>query len=165
MASRTNSEKRKQIIQLLVAFSVNIPLSTKLPDEELERRLRHAINASQSADSIISPVKIGTLPKWGTTQPDADGSVLRAAMLRRNVDELAVADASRKQRRLAHVGLEFDLFANLCNIFGLISSMWTQGDTTMVMEGQGQNKMVVAMRVGVAWYKSTYISAEFFARC
>lgn len=162
MTSRTKLQKRKQTIQFLVALGVDLPLSTKLPDKELKRRLRHAINASQSLDSITSPLRIGTLPKWGTIQPDPGDLVLK--MWRFNVGELVVADRLRRIRQLARVELEVDPFVNFGEILMHIAEDWGKGITSIFFKSESQNSFIIAVRVSVTWFKLSYVSADFLTR-
>lgn len=164
MTSRTKSQKRKQTIQFLVALSVDLPLDTKLPDEELKRRLRHAIQASQGLVMNPRPKGINHLGKWPIIQPDLNGQVLKRRMWRRNVNELEVDDQTRRERQLALVGLYGgDPLTYFCDALGILGTSWAKGEICFVVKSTN-HKFIFAVRVSNTWYKRLYVLTDVFTR-
>ncbi|KAJ3896384.1 hypothetical protein GG344DRAFT_72217 [Lentinula edodes] len=57
---------RKEKLQYLYSMGIDLPLTTRLPDDAIEKKFRSAIDASQSIATLIakSPFDPSTLPLW-----------------------------------------------------------------------------------------------------
>ncbi|KAL6304710.1 hypothetical protein BKA93DRAFT_259435 [Sparassis latifolia] len=67
---------RTEILTILSSMGVELPPSTKLPDEALAKRLKQAINAAQYLTKVIPapPLNIASVPAWPPYSPDSQAA-------------------------------------------------------------------------------------------
>lgn len=126
---------------------VEIPEDTKLPDENLEKRLREALNAAQQKDRLSSPLSLDALSPWpvpreaGVADPHAK-SVL-AAVTRGNLAEAALNHARNSRVPELYVDPFMDLRQTVMNIAGLID----QGIKWCIVQDKEQEMWAINLRV------------------
>lgn len=67
----TPSIPREDLIILLASFGVTLPLSTKIPDDELHKRLAHTLDAAQQFTALAFAVPLfpSEYPLWPINKP------------------------------------------------------------------------------------------------
>jgi len=98
---------REDLLILLASMGVTIPKTTKIPDEELNKRLRLALDASQQFTNIITttPVDATPYPLWPSDK------ALYKATQRGNVYE--TLNQVMSQRRKGSLSPKEDTFKEL----------------------------------------------------
>ncbi|RDX41978.1 hypothetical protein OH76DRAFT_1467037 [Lentinus brumalis] len=87
---------RSEILQTLSCMGINLPTSTKLSDDALEKRLREGLNASQNRENIPAPLNMSSTRPWPMLKPwdasassSAQGRPVFNAVRRTSVQEMA----------------------------------------------------------------------------
>lgn len=67
---------RSETLQILIDMGINLPITTKLSADALEKRVRDALNASQNRVNIPAQLEPSSLPGWPMMKPwnDTSGS-------------------------------------------------------------------------------------------
>ncbi len=136
---------RQELLKALPAMDVSIPLSTKLSDEALEKRLRQALNASQVSSQLItkSPINIKSLHKWPL------GSSLYESVRRGNWQESMANYSSRMggSSNTEASALSGNAFMDLRQTILSLANSWDKGSRVAVMQDEDHEKCAVNIRV------------------
>ena len=98
---------RTETLQILKCLGVDLPATTKISEENLDRRLRNALDAAQYKDRLPPTLDFKTLPEWPML-PQPGGRPLFQAVMRGNFEEA-------RRNMAAHLGLgsgQPELFAD-----------------------------------------------------
>ncbi|OSD02564.1 hypothetical protein PYCCODRAFT_1389695 [Trametes coccinea BRFM310] len=92
---------RAEKIKILASMGVDVPENTKVPDDDLEKRLRAALDAAQEKSRFSTPLDIQTLPRWPLItagEINTSSRPLLDAVNRGNIQEIMhnIARGSRK---------------------------------------------------------------------
>ncbi|KIM39522.1 hypothetical protein M413DRAFT_415454 [Hebeloma cylindrosporum] len=97
----TSNIPREDLLILLASFGVSLPLNTKIPTDDLHKRLSHTLDAAQQFTAIISecnvplPLLPTKYPSWAIEKP------LTEASARGNMIEYVKAKTSHKGMTLS----------------------------------------------------------------
>ncbi|KAJ2966965.1 hypothetical protein NUW54_g13652 [Trametes sanguinea] len=83
---------RTETLEVLASMGVEIPVNTKIPGDDLEKRLRAALDAAQEKARFSTPLDLKALPAWPsvlTNDISASSRPLLEAVKRGNMREAA----------------------------------------------------------------------------
>ena len=69
-----DSLTRQETLEVLQELGVDIPKSTRLSDDVLDKRLRDALNAAQYKDRLPPSLDLQALPEWPQANPPSSAS-------------------------------------------------------------------------------------------
>ncbi|CDO77860.1 hypothetical protein BN946_scf184668.g4 [Trametes cinnabarina] len=136
---------RAETIKVLSSLGVEIPENTKIVDEELEKRLRTALDAAQEKDRFSIPLDLKTLPKWPIVKPDEISTSSRPlldAVNRGNVQE-ALHNLARGSRRTE---LYVNPFMDLRQTLLSLANMLDKGFTWCTIQDPEKVKSAIHLR-------------------
>ncbi|KAJ3542900.1 hypothetical protein NM688_g5923 [Phlebia brevispora] len=143
MVDFTIKFRREELISALNYMRVAIPPETKLPDDALHKRLKHALNGSQNAANTIAKpdLDISGLPMWPS------GRSVYEAGRRGDLSE-GIQIASAKDRA---GGDPFPLYSNpfmdLRQTVMGISKHWDEGLKSAIVQDLNREKCGINLRV------------------
>ncbi|KAI0704230.1 hypothetical protein C8T65DRAFT_654302 [Cerioporus squamosus] len=136
---------RTETLRVLKSLRVEIPEDTKLLDENLEKRLRDALNAAQQKDRLSIPLNLDALSPWPVPRegmPDSTAKPMLAAVTRGNLAEAAMNHARNQRVPELYVDPFIDLRQTVMSIANLID----KGIKWCVVQDQQRQQCAINLR-------------------
>ncbi|KAI0704229.1 hypothetical protein C8T65DRAFT_611445 [Cerioporus squamosus] len=137
---------RSETVSILKSMGLELPADTKLSDENLEKRLRDALNAAQQKDRLPASLDLKSLSSWPTSKTEPSASKrkpLLDAVQRGNLGE-AAHNYVRKSRVPE---LYVDPFMDLRQTIMGLAHFIDQGVTRCVIQDQEKENYAINVRV------------------
>lgn len=137
---------RQETLALLSSMGVDLPPSTKLPDDALEKRLKRAINCAQSISTALPsvPLQPSAIPAW----PHTSGKTsLQEAISRINFGEALAIQRARTQGQQNPHQLYENPFMDLRQTLLAVARAWDDGVETCILQDAGKFEHSVLIRV------------------
>ena len=146
---------REETLYALRSIGIDLPLSTKLPDDSLNKRLRDALDAAQYKSDLPSSLDLNALKKWPLAVPDAfpqhgnpkggkakgssNGRLLLEAVKRGNMMEAV--------QNVGVPDLYVDPFTDLRQTIMGMANFLDNGATTCLIQDRQQQECAINVRV------------------
>ncbi|KAL4244335.1 MYND-type zinc finger protein samB [Abortiporus biennis] len=133
---------RHEYLSILSSMGVEIPPHSRLPDESLEKRLRQALNASQTVAKLAPDdlIDVAKLRDWPKSEKVLD------AINRTNMYEAMANYTARLQGRDPSE-LYVNPFTDLRQTLLSIANCWDQGQRTIVVQDRNKDSWAINIRV------------------
>ncbi|OSC99312.1 hypothetical protein PYCCODRAFT_1460866 [Trametes coccinea BRFM310] len=140
-----NPLTRPEIIRSLASMGVDIPPNSKIPDSDLDKRLRATLDAAQDKARFSFPLDDRTLPRWPVKDPDNPDvpfTPVLEATKRGNYEE-----AMRNMRRGSQVDELFvDPFIDLRQTVMALANTLDHGLSWCTIQDPEPNKSAINVR-------------------
>lgn len=139
-------------------MGINLPTSTKLSDDALEKRLREGLNASQNRENIPAPLNINSIRPWPMLKPwaasassSAQGRPVFDAVRRTSVQEMAEhAQALRAGQRYDPSPLYTNAFMDIRQTMMSIGHALDKGQRWCIVQDTKCETYALNIRVRVS---------------
>ena len=141
---------RTETLQILKCLGVDLPVTTKISEENLDRRLRNALDAAQYKDHLPSPFKLTRLPSWPTKKGDkADTSArsLFEAVRRGSIQESRQIHAAKMAGGSDVPTLYVDPFTDLRQTLMGLGKFLDDGVRWCVLQDREKKHCAINLRV------------------
>ena len=148
---------REEMLTVLKAMGVEVPATTKIPDDDLNKRVRDALNAAQYKDKLPSPLNLSDLPPW----PVGDqGRSLFEAVQRGTVGEAVQNYISGRRQPELYVDAFMDLRQSTMHLARFVDG----GAMCFIMKDKADDQCAINIRVRPLFFVAFVIS-YFYRYC
>ena len=133
---------RDETLKILRSMGIHLPLSTKLPDKDLDKRLRDALTSAQYKDQLPDPLNITAFKSWPLVNDGSQRRLLEA-IRRGNVQE-AMENVTRGT---GVPELFVDTFTDLRQTVMGIANFLDNGASTCIIQDKEHEQCAINIRV------------------
>lgn len=136
---------RDELIQVLSDMGITIPTTSKLPKDALEKRLKQAINASQTLSAIITrpPIDLSQYSRW----PAQGGRSLFDAIRRGDLNETILSTQALFHGLADPFPLHKNAFMDVRQTLMGLAKYWDGGQHIAVMQDLNRERCAINIRV------------------
>ncbi|KAF5379369.1 hypothetical protein D9615_006586 [Tricholomella constricta] len=136
---------RQDTLILLDCMGVKLPKNTKIPDEDLDKRLHQTLDSAQRFPDIvapISPVNPSNLAKWTSSKPLLD-AVSRGNFAEAYENVIKGYNVAARPTSMA----KEDTFREVRQIFLAFATHWDQGHKTFALKDKAEEWCIIVVEV------------------
>ena len=142
---------REEMLTVLKAMGVEVPATTKIPDDDLNKRVRDALNAAQYKDKLPSPLNLSDLPPWPTS--DQERSLFEAVQ-RGTVGEAVQNYITGRRQPELYVDAFMDLRQSTMHLARFVDG----GAMCFIMKDKAGDQCAINIRVRALCFVAFVIS-------
>ena len=148
---------REEMLTVLKSMGVEVPVTTKIPDDDLNKRVRDALNAAQYKDKLPSPLNLSDLPPWPTS--DQERSLFEAVQ-RGTVGEAVQNYITGRRQPELYVDAFMDLRQSTMHLARFVDG----GAMCFIMKDKADDQCAINIRVRPLFFVAFVIS-YFYRYC
>ncbi|KAF9262698.1 hypothetical protein L218DRAFT_867173 [Marasmius fiardii PR-910] len=135
---------RDEKLGFLASMGIELPSTTRLPDDALDKKLHDTMDAAQYFKDAISktPVDPKSLPLWPLGSAASSGSKLWKATVRGNLGEVLGRDGIYRSRSELPFSEYEKTFMALRVIVGELAKGMDEGDSSLLLQDKEQSSCI-----------------------